>query len=274
MNKISFILLSLFLTACSHTLKPEWVTIEQNYLVRWASDDSEVAVVRVSYEEQAALLFGDSAKRNFKHRIFLQKVDGSERRPLTQWRDYQPGEVFYMKPSGYLVVESLSENGTRRFDKVDLEGHWLPIVEEQQPYQPCPKEAPTAAQVDHQIIPSPNGEQLIEVYSSQCGQSTIEFLYANNLSFIDSQNFNIDKPMKVMWHPNGTVIMVSKDLDKAWQFAAQTPPLPIKPPRCFSPVTNSSNISSEGQLVYFAGDKLATKPVGSQKAFGGCVGDF
>jgi len=37
-----------------------------------------------------------------------------------------------------------------------------------------------------------------------------------------------------------------------------------------SPVTTSSEVSMEGQKVYFDGDKLATKDVGSQKAFG-CI---
>lgn len=260
-------LLLLFLAACSNTFTSDWKTTQHPLKVVWANDNSEIVVVVQSYEEKSSV-FNHPEKRNFKHQLLTQKIEGTERKPLTQWRDAQVEDIFYMKSAEYLVVSSLLENGTRRFDKINSEGHWIPIVEENQIYQPCLGKSPL--QVDHQVIPSPNGEQLIEVYSPECGKATIEFLYANNLSFIDSQTFNIDKPMKVLWHPDGYVVMVSKTFDKAWQFSAQTPPLPISPPRCWSPVTSSSQVSSDGQMVYFEQDKLIVKHVGPQRIFGGC----
>jgi hypothetical protein len=262
--------MTLVLVACSNPLR-DWTLRQQNDKVVWASDDSDVAISMLSYEEKSGGLFsGTTDKRNFKHQLVIQKLEGAGRHVIgTDWLDYQSGAIFYMKPAGYLVVQILLDNDRRRFDKVALDGSWVTIVEERQPYQPCTSSAKTPPrQVEHQVIPSPDGQQLIEVYSPECGKVTVEFLYANNLSFIDSQTFNIDEPMTAMWHPEGDVILVSNDQDNAWKFAAQSPPIPIPPPRCLSPVTTSSDISSEGKLVYFEGDKLAAKPMGSNKAFG------
>lgn len=263
------LLMTFMLTACSNPIL-DWTPRQQNDKVVWASDDSEVALTLLSYEEKSGgLLSGTTDKRNFKHQLVIQKPDGSGRRTITDWLDYQSGDLFYMKPAGYLVVETLLDNDRRRFDKVELDGNWVPIVEERQPYRPCPTSANTPqAQVEHRIIPSPDGQQLIEVYSPECGKVTVEFLYSNNLSFIDSQTFNIDEPMTAMWHSEGYVMLVSNDQDKAWKFAAHSPPVPIPLPRCLSSVTTSSDISSDGKLVFFEGDKLATKPVGAEKSFG------
>ncbi|OQW95433.1 MAG: hypothetical protein BWK79_02535, partial [Beggiatoa sp. IS2] len=162
------LLLFLTLVGCSAGKKmlKDWTPTQYDDRVVWADDGSEVAVVTLSFEEKSGgLLSGTTDKRNFKHQIFLQNADSSGRRALTGLRDYQNGEIFYMKRSGYLIVESLVTNGTHRFDKIDLTGKEIPIVEETSVtgYQPCsgPTEsahAPaTLAQIPHSVIPSPDG---------------------------------------------------------------------------------------------------------------------
>jgi hypothetical protein len=265
-----FATIVLLLAGCSSTELKDWTPRQQHDRIVWADDGTEVAITMQSYEEKSGGLFSSTTdKRNFKHQLVVQRPDGSGRRTITDWLDFPSGELFYMKPAGYLVVETLLENGRRQFDKISQDGKLISIFEEKQPYQPCQGTGSTTpAQVNHRVIPSPDGQQLIEVYSPTCGQVTVEFLYANNLNFIDSQTFKIDQPMTALWHPNGYVILVSNKLDKAWKFAAQTPPIPIEPPPCLTPVTTSSNISLDRQLVYFEGDKIATKPVGPRETFG------
>ena len=266
------ILLLGIVSACTTTAPREWSTQEQLERVVWADDNSDLAVVSSSFETRASgNLFGAATEqRNVQHQIWLQNADGSQRRALTQKRPNQNQQLFYMKQSGYLVVDSVSPEGVRRFDKIDLEGNELPIVEEQMVYQPCSDlESPEQAhQVAHQIIPSPDGSLLVEVYSPECGQATIEFLYANNLSFIDGQTFSIDEPMTVMWHPFGYVIFTSNDLDKAWKVAPHAPPVPIQPPSCLTPLTTSSAVSLDGKLAYIENDQVNIKPVEAQQIFG------
>jgi hypothetical protein len=267
---ILFTIITLLLVGCSSNELKDWTLSQQRDQIVWADDASEVAITMQSYEEKSGGLFSSTTdKRNFKHQIVVQRPDGTGRRTITDWLDFPSGELFYMKQAGYLIVETLLENGRRQFDKISLDGKTISIFEEKQPYHPCQGTGSTTqAQVNHRVIPSPDGQQLIEVYSPTCGQVTVEFLYANSLNFIDSQTFKIDQQMTALWHPNGYVILVSNKLDKAWKFAAQRPPAPIEPPHCLSPVTTSSSISLDGQQVSFEGDKMVTKPVGPQKTFG------
>lgn len=249
--------LCFWLVGCSHSAPKDWTaTTEYGNLV-WADDSSEVAFIQQSYEEKQSGLFGQKTdKRNVKHQILIQKPTGNEPKAVTAWRNGPMGQhLFYMKQAGYLVADLLQENDTRRFDKVGLDGKEIPIVEEQAPYQPCTAaDKETTAQISHSVIPSPDGLLLLEAYSPSCGKATVEFLYANNLNFIDGQTFNIDEPMTVLWHPEGYVIFTTPALDKAWKVTPYTPPVPIQPPRCLTPITTSSPTSLDGRQASFNAD--------------------
>ncbi len=270
MKKLLLSALCIFGVGCEQIQPPEWMFIQKNDQVVWSDDSTELAVAVLSYEERPAGLLAVAEQRRFNHQIFAQHRDGSNRRSLTPSRPARSGHIFYMKQAGYLIVESISEEDIRRFDKVDLTGNWIAIVEEKQPYRPCPTSQTNAPipQVNHQIIPSPDGQFLIEVYSPECGKATIEFLYANNLNFIDSHTFTIDEPMQVFWQPDNQVLMTNFSHKKAWQFGIQTPPIPVFPPRCSPPLTSSSALSSQGEQAYFEGDNLLIKQVGTENSFG------
>ncbi len=266
---ILYLISVLFFTGCSQQPAKDWTTIQKSDKVVWASDGTEVAIILVSYEEQTRGYWNTTTEqRHFKYKILTQKFDGAEQRAITDWIESQPVQLFYMKEAGYLVVESLVEHNKRRFDKITLEGTIVPIVEERQPYQPCAGTKLPLKQVSHQVIPSPAGEQLIEVYSPECGQVTVEFLQAHTLNIIDNQTFTIDQPMTALWSSDNTVILVSTRRDKAWKFAAQTPPVPIDPPLCVAPITSSNQVSLDGRLVYFEGEQLKIKNIGRHKSFG------
>jgi hypothetical protein len=271
---IFVILLSGLIPAgCGSNVPKNWVLIQQNDKVVWADDGSDVAVVVLSFEEKrGSLLSGTTDKRHFKHKILVQNLDGSGQRTITQWRDYQNGQIFYMKQAGYFVVESLLENGARRFDKIYGNGNEILIIETpNNEHKPCRDKEhkpgmPQPAQVYHTVIPSPDGQQLAHVYSPECGSVTVEFLHANNLSIFDNQTINVDEPMNAMWHPDGYVILATNS--NAWKITPLAPLAPINPPNCLSPVTTSSDVSLDGIMVDFEGDKLVTKELGRQKAFG------
>jgi hypothetical protein len=238
-------------------------------LVVWADDSSELAVV---IQNQS----GDQTDLTTpQHQIWVQHQDGSERRAITDWRNYQAQQIFYMKQAGYFVVESLLEKGARRFDKIALNGNEILIIETpDREHQPCRQsQAPNSAQslpsqVEQTVIPSPDGQRLAHIYSPECGKVTVEFLYANSLNIFDNQTMTIDEAMKATWHREGYIILTNHNNDKAWKVIPAAPPLPVLPPKCLSPVTTSSDLSLEGQKVYFEGDTLMTKAVGRDKAFG------
>ncbi len=257
---LTVILWLLLMAGCGSQLVKEG-TPQQS--VVWADDGSEVAVVGVRIADNS------SQQHQFQHQIVVQNLDGSGQRTITEWRDYRHGRLFYMKQAGYFVVESLLDNGARRFDKIALNGNEILIIETpDNKQQPC-QNADRRAQVDHSVIPSPDGLQLANIYSPLCGKVTVEFLHANNLNLFDNQTLDIDGPMKATWHPNGYVILATdNNSGKAWKIAPLSAPQPMTYPLCLSPVTTSSDISLEGQQVYFEGNKLITKNIGSQKAFG------
>ena len=170
---ITIITLS-FISGCS--LLPKKLSVQQGNQAVWADDGFEVAVVKL-----------DEQSGQYKHQIIIKSPNNPEMsRVVTDWRENQTGQLFYMKQNGYLVVESFLENGARRFDKIDSSnGREILIVETpSSEYQIC-KDAivkENAAQVYQTVIPSPDGSQLAHIYSPECGKVTVEFLHANNLS--------------------------------------------------------------------------------------------
>ncbi|MDM8567710.1 hypothetical protein QUF74_18945 [Candidatus Halobeggiatoa sp. HSG11] len=242
MKIIQYLLIISLIGCTGHMTK-----LSQGKNVVWADDNSEAATV-VSHPEKNL------------HKISVHDIKTGEKRDITEWRDYKSGQIFYMKQAGYFIVESLLQNGARRFDKIEENGNEILIIETpDDKNQPCSKEE--KAQIYHTVIPSPNGLQLAHIYSPECGAVTIEFLYANNLNIFDTQTMNIDEPMRVKWHSDNYIILVNYNNDKAWKVTPVALPMPILPPQCFGPVTTSSNVSLNGEQVLFDGDKLITKSV-------------
>jgi hypothetical protein len=260
---IQFILLTalLLIAGCGGQFVKKSSGAPQKSVV-WADDGSQVAIINIRLADLS------SEQEQYQHQIAVQNVDGSGQRSITEWRDYQPGRLFYMKQAGYFVLESLLDNGARRFDKIALNGNEILIIETpDDKHQPC-QNAQQQAQVNHSVIPSPDGLQLAHIYSPLCGKVTVEFLHANNLNLFDNQTLEIDGPKQASWHPEGYVILGTNNSGKGWKIVPFSIPQPIPSPFCLSPVTTSSEISLEGQQVYFENDKLVTKNVGRQKAFG------
>ncbi len=267
------LLMLLLLAGCSNMLFQSWTVTQRNDKVVWADDDSQVAVAILSFEEKADSLFSETTnKRHFKHKVVVQNLNSSEQHPITEWREHQSGQLFFMKQAGYFIVESLLTNGARRFDKITENGNEILIIEtpdsEHRPCQDSDSAKSLPARVHNTVIPSPDGSRLAHIYSHQCGKVTVEFLYANSLNLFDSQIMDVDEPMSAMWHVDGYIILTTIKKDKAWKVTPLAPQLPIALPKCISPITTSSEVSSEGQMAFFDGDKIATKNEKKKKAFG------
>lgn len=266
-----------FISGCA-TLSPqgEWKAVEQNNKVVWADDGSEVAIAVLRYEErEPGLGEGTTEKRHFTHQVYLQTPNHSDRKELTKSRELQNGNLYYMKSSGFLLVELILENGLRRFDKVDLEGNWITLIEEtsNKQYQSCEsqdsKETAPVKRVYYNIIPSPDGKLLAHIYSPECGKITVQFEYANNSHYIDSHTLDMDQLYIPTWHPDGYIILAGSEGKTAWKVGIQDSPVLIPYPRCTFPETTSSVVSSAGTMIYFdESGKLITQELGKQNAFG------
>lgn len=265
------------LVSCSTTAPLQWTTMKQNEQVVWSDDDSKLATVVLQFEAKRLGMLSDKTERRaFKHQLFTQNPDGSNRKAITEWRDHQNGHLYYMRQAGYFVVESILANGARRFDRINLQGNEILIIETPDfDHQPCSQSAednpaqPLPAQVYQNVIPSPDGRLLAHVYSPDCGQVSVEFLHANNLSFITYHTINIDEPMTALWHPENYILLVNSEKTRAWKVTIQEPPVPVAPPNCIAPVTTSSSVSMAGKMVYFDEDnQLDFKEVGKERGFG------
>ncbi len=269
------------LSACTPIKETEqienWRTIEEKKQVVWADDNFEVATVILKYEQRKATS-GKIVKRNFKHRIFSQQLDDQNPKPLTDWRDHQNGNIYYMRRNKYLLVESILDNGARRFDKIILDNSnkEIPIFESKsvEQYLPCGsvdlENVKPLAQVHHIVLPSPDGQQLAQVFSLECGKVTVQFEHAKTLQYIDSATLNIDQPFSPTWHLEGYLILAGYDGKTAWKVTTQSPPTRVDYPKCLFPPTTSSPVSLEGKLVYFDEEKthLLTRKMDKDQVFG------
>lgn len=279
---VLFSIVVMTLGACSTAPPPKpdtWHTIEQSNHVAWADDNSEVAVTVLHYEQA---MLGDTdaedenskalPQRNFSHQIFLQDLAGKQRRPLSKIRPYQNGVLYYMRQAGYLIAEAFDpQTAMQRFDKLSVDGReWLIVENNLAANRPCKdQDIKTAPQILHQVIPSPDGSQLLHVYSPRCGEASIEFLDAYDLNLRGAQQLLIDEPLLALWHPSGYAMLVNTTLTKAWQVTPDLSPQSITPPACLYPVTSSSNVSSDGRLAFFLDDgTLGLQQVAAQQQFG------
>ncbi len=246
-----------------------WVSKQVDNQVVWADDATEVAVIELHYDEKG------TERKHFKHQLYVQNVDGSERRAITELRDHQNGNLFYMKQAGYFIMESLLPNGSRRFDKIDTNGHEILIIETpDNEHQPCigvePVDNKPLPQVYHSVIPSPDGSLLAHIFSLDCGEVSVEFLYSNNLNIItDPVILPIEEPVNATWHIDNYIILTNNQSTTAWAIRIDQAAEQIEPPNCVVPVTSSSHITHDGRMVYLdETSNLKVRQVDAAMAFG------
>ncbi len=256
-------------TACS-TRQWIWRPVNYDSQAIWADDATEVAIVRISYEEKQSLdpLNGTTDKRNFRHQIILQKPDGTDRRALTVPRPHQTGRLYYMRTAGYLIVEVLQpELGAAYFEKLSLRNEppvrlldippltqWGCQDSHSQPplSQGDPPESP--GRLDYTVLPSPDGAHLLLGYSPTCQQVRLELRRADNLLSLWQKNLPLPEPANLTWHPAGHAILAG--FRQAWQINLDGTVVPAPLPNCLIPATTSSDINAHHQSLAFGPNGL------------------
>lgn len=249
---ISLALVSVLLSACgSSALRPDSNPVHQ--LAVWSADGAGIAVAEPGPNDNT-------------HRIVLYDAEGKNRTPLTEQRPYRASRLYYLKDSDYLVVESLIGEQSVKFDRINLDGHEITIIETRKPAQSlCESSGVT---VPTSVLPSPDGKLLAYIYSPACNEVTVEFLRARNLQTTDSQNLSLEQSVTPTWHPGGYLILAASDGKTAWQLTPNQEIASTLYPRCLSPQTRSAAINQDGRLVEFRDGQVQISDAGSQPAFG------
>lgn len=259
MKKVLVLALSsLFISACSLTQTKIDLPPEQAV---WSSDDSDIAVV------QAIVDPTNAERRQFQ--IFVRKPDGSDNRQVTDVRDKQIRQLFYMKDPDYVIAESILEGERSRFDRIYLDGNEITVLETRlSSAEICPQQSGVLPLVQNTVLPSPDGSILAQLFNRNCGEIEINFLQARDLIAVDGYSLKIDAPAQATWHPQGYLVIALNDGKTAWQLNVEQAPTPTAYPRCLYPTTSSSNIAADGQRVTLRNGQLNINQEDAQRAFG------
>lgn len=207
-----------------------------------ANDGSGTAVVMQNHEinkvaqEDPSNIFG--ASRHFEHQIFVQNQDGTERRAVTGKRPYrdEAGTLHYLKTAGYLLLGSaIFRNGQQsvQYEKIDLHtGHATLIrYHTDTPQHLLCKDLSPQSFVVENVLPSPTGDIIAYFYSPSCFKTTVEFLDAQTLTVIDTQQIEIKGINEAIWRQSDSGLIIysttESEGNNAWKLISKTPPVSI-----------------------------------------------
>jgi hypothetical protein len=252
LKKLWLIMPTLLWSCTAQTVKP---VNQFNELAVWADDGSEIALVKTA---------------NGQQQIITRTLDGEQQNAITalQARVYQ--KLYYMKSAGYLIVQSKTSSGWTRFERVDLNGNEITIIETPTPTASLCQNMPQTphAYTAPDVIPSPDGHTLAYIFSPECAVFNVDFLSADNLVTLDSQIINSPQTVKATWHSNGDLLLAVDDGKTAWRLQAKQKPRVSDYPRCLQPVTLSSAIAADGRLLHHGNDNIEVENLSPSTAFG------
>ncbi len=243
---LSAILLTVLATGCDWS---ESVQIDQ---VTWADDDSGHAYVKLLYEERRSAnpLNGTTDKKNFRHQVFIQDTDGSNRRALTPARSKHNGaQIFYMRSAGYVLQEVLEGPDHARYDVIRMDGSSQTLVSWQDPGVPC---------VGLEVTPSPDGSVIAIMKRLSPGRSTdracvagsveVVFYQASDLSEIGTHTWAVGGMTESTWKPNGEFVVHDYQTGD-WIVDPSQGPRTTTAPNCVYPKTTSSAVSANAVML-------------------------
>jgi hypothetical protein len=246
--------LVLALTLAALPLSGCWlVTHEErsSYYVVWADDDSELAVLRLDYEQE---LVGDKPGKSRNHRYSVELVDPAtmERRVLVE--HHRPEgtnptwpKVYYMKSAGYVLVEF---SGVAYMHWLDGETTAIDFAA----FSPVTKAG--------ELIPSPSGSLIaFRQYSSASSdaEAGIGILYANDQTIaVDatlfdrrflSMRWTVDEELVIHGHDGYDPLAPPERTGNHiyWTLTLDGDVVEREEPACNEgPRTSSSDVSADG----------------------------
>jgi hypothetical protein len=228
-------LMLLVLNAC------QWQTQEYVDAVAWSDDAQEQAFVVLRYDERTAYpLNGSKEIARLRHQLYVQKADGSSRRPLTGERPRANGtHLFYMKKAGYVLYD-VQDGDTVNYDIVRMGAAPQTFASMVVQSDPCN---------GLEVVPSPDGLTLAKLTRAASGAScniTAGLYDAVTLALKQESMWSTDAPAQLTWTTSNEVIVWTPK--QAWKIAEHNVVATVLP-KCSFPVTTSSTVSPEGVLI-------------------------
>jgi len=249
---IRFALLSLVLSSLA--LGGCWRDGSEISTVAWSDDDSAQAYVKLLFEESTREGDGflGSSRRNYRHQVWTQNEDGSNRRALTSERVAQPGSTFYfMRDAGYVLIDVRESDRRSRFDQIWLSsGTSQTIAVNELP------EGPVIPCQGFEVLPSPDGLTLAIIERTappvpRCVGGTVIVTFVDALTGAEGNSFEwgLDGMPASAWTASGQLQLWSF-AGGEWRVDPTTGPHDLaSAPTCSWPRTSSSNISEDGRVI-------------------------
>ena len=228
-----------------------WTETGQIDQVTFADDDSGHAFVKLMFEERPSAhpLNGTTDKRNFRHQVFVQDQNGANRRAVTAVQSFQDGAtLYYMKRSGYLLVDTLEGADRLRYDVIRLDGRIQTLRTWSNPGQMC---------AGLEVIPSPDGQLIASIERVAgapsgdlfCapGRAKVELYDAFSFAVVARYDWAVKGMIESTWNLQGELIVHEMEAG-SFKMTRTQPPLATDNPKCIHPRTTSSIISSTGQI--------------------------
>jgi len=230
------LIISLLLSACQTSpILPDPASSASTHSASaliWADDDSAVVF------SQAV------AADNNLQQLFIADFENPQQ-TLGAAYAHQLQSLHFMKKRAYVLRHSKSKQGRHFFDKINMKGHELTIME----IQPLLKACETQALNPMQMLPSLNGRYLAFIHTPACGFIQIDFIKARNLTTVKTETLETDHHLTALWTTAGLVLADPTE-QLAWRFSHQQATSEIDYPTCLTPASNSTALSSHGERAF------------------------
>lgn len=229
-----------------------WNDREQVDQAVWSDDDTAQAYTQLFFEEGPRVnpLSMTHPRRDYRHQLFVQRPDGSERRALTGVRAHRTGgNLYYMRAAGYVIVDVIADSGETRYDLVRLaDGQVSTLLSHTPSGAPC-------ASLD--VVPSRDGLTIAVIErttgpesAGRCpsGDAVVTLVDASTLSTLSSFRWALSDMLQSKWTEGGDLV-VWTTADGAWRVDPADGPSPAETPQCPFPRTSSGSLSADGVLI-------------------------
>ena len=215
------------------TEQPNSTEIETIGKIVWSDDDTAVAF---------------HLKEPEAYQLYIEELNGDgARQALGKPSPYQPLAWYFMKKQAYVLRKSQDKNGRLYFDRIDLKGHEIMVLEFQTPDLDCANTPLAPA-----ILPSNNGRYLVFSYYSDCDTLQLDFLRAKSLASVANYSLNAHAT-SLHWQDKNLIISDSHR-QQAWQASRKLSPQVIDYQACVLPATSSGTQSAQDEIAFLGED--------------------
>lgn len=292
-NNISFLLSIILLVSGVMLISScflAWQDVDRYTWAVWAEDDSGIAYYRMNYRERRGdVIGGFFPTEDHTFRVYTADTEGGNPVQIGPERAGTPGEIYYMKGAGYLLIDEYPVEGRdSRYTVLYLDGTDVVLVEDTR--------LPSTDLI--WALPSPDGEFIavmtpeiwcpdLNDYSSDCNGGEIytsldpDLKYRVGIEFYDSATLTrVDTEPRVIltdgvaefaWLTEGVLMVAGNNslfvVDEEHPVNSYTMDPTVTDPdaagyieqvsypedSCLYPPTTSSYISASGEAVYAEG---------------------